>query len=364
MEHKSKRYLVIIGLLTLVIIILVFLNVGKQISSAPQEILEECNTLNFNDENGINLVFFSPEESAKEYSEYLINAEPFNEYSDSFNFFYIDSHKPKCELYKGIAIYCHSRDLIKKAASCPYDYVVVLDEMDREIRSSAYQNVMSINSNHPKSVFLHEFGHAFANFAEEYTPARIPRGSENCQKGCDKFGEESDGCFKECSNSGHYRSIEKGVMRTLSTEDYGIYNDNLIRSLIENSVPKDLQITGSVVDGSFRNCENERYFMADIIHDEEKFESTLISKHTGCSPNPSHRLAGDFKLSDGTHFTSNLVYTMSPEDGNHGVYKKTSSLIVIPETSELLTSIIDLKSNEVIGQISLPSTGGNILCRG
>jgi len=363
MEDSSKRNYLIMSLLAILIIVLIFLNTNSQVSLASAENLEECKTIAFNDEHALNLVFFSPEGDAREYSEYLLDSEPFKDYPNSFNFFYIDSYKPECELYKGIAIYCHSRELIKKAASCPYDYIAVLDEMESKIRSSVYQNVMSINTNHPKSVFLHEFGHAFANLAEEYAPARIPRGSKNCKTKCGKFEGEIDGCFHECSNSGHHRSIENGVMRTLSTDDYGIYNDKIISELIENSISKDSQITGAVISESFKDCKNKHYFMADVDYKDGRFKSKGVSKHRGCSPNPSHRLAGDFKLEDGTHFTPNLICTMSSEDKNYGTYEEPRALLVVSETSKRTISITDPETGESLGQISLPSTGGNLLCK-
>ena len=120
------------------------------------------------------------------------------------------------------------------SAVCPNDYVVVLTDMKRHLRSSAYQNVMSLNINHDKSVILHEFGHVFANLADEYVPSIIPWGSKNCVKNCQDFEKQGvGGCFIGCSQDDYSRSTESSVMRTLSTVDYGELNEGLIEEDLE-----------------------------------------------------------------------------------------------------------------------------------
>ena len=370
MTSLAKRHFFIIGILTLSILFLVVLNIRQNNSPEFSENLEECKTIHYHDENSINLVFFSPEDEAQKYSDYLVNSEPFKEYHDEFNFFFIDSYKPDCELYKGIAIYCHSKELIKKAASCPYDYIVVLDEMDHQIRSSAYKNVMSINSQHPMSVFLHEFGHSFSNLAEEYTPAKIPRGSKNCQRDCSKFKGETNGCFEGCSKSHYYRSVENGVMRTLSTDDFGIYNDDLISTLIENSVPKDLQITGAVTKEDF---ESNEYIIAEFKLNKDIGRVELISEERAKGYAPKIGASGDYYYTvDGgpkkIHF-SNMVHAEGP--------KSKKNLEMVGEVEEVNTfflaikdnlkkvrkvEIYDAQNNGRLGEARF-SSGGNVLCQ-
>ena len=150
--------------------------------------LEECKTLEYNGENKIDFVFFAAKEQTRQYADFFLNTYPLSEQKNNFNFYYIDNYSPECDLYKNIAILCDSREIKKKAASCPYDFIVVLKEKSSEIRSSSYVNIMSINSKHQKTVFLHEFGHAFAIFAEEYLANQKPaRGSKNCAKSCSDF---------------------------------------------------------------------------------------------------------------------------------------------------------------------------------
>jgi hypothetical protein len=247
---ESKWWFAIL-FLVIIFVGLVALLFVSPLQSPKEYDFETCNVLK--DSGGAhNIVFISDETSSKEWMEYFLAQRPYNSYKDSFNFYYIDSFEPECELYKGIAFLCYSRDLIKKASVCPNDIIVVLKEGESSIRSSAYMNVVSLNVNLPKSVFIHEFAHVFANLADEYIPASIPRGSENCQTNCKEFEE----CFEGCSKNNFYRSIEKGVMRTLSSTTYGEFNEKLI---LEEIVPNN-QITGSVIKEQ-KNCEEEEYYL-------------------------------------------------------------------------------------------------------
>jgi len=362
MQSQTKRYYITIGVLAFAILFLIFLNV-KQPETITSNNLEECKTLTFNDEKGINLVFFSPEEDAKRYSDYLINAEPFKDYANEFNFYYIDSFKPDCELYKGIAIFCKSKELIKKAASCPHDYIVVVDELEPKIRSSSYQNVMSINSIHKDSVFLHEFGHAFSNLAEEYlTTSRIPRGSENCQSNCDKFERETDGCYEGCSKSTYYRSIENGVMRTLSTDDFGLHNDDLISELIENSVPRDSQVTGNAIKKT-PDCSEQTYKLAEFKISEDEVGLIEVTKEIGCAPT---NVAGDYsyKVGEFESYFSTTLFTAAPDEtgllGGES-YVLENTILAIPVTTSKEMKFYD-KDGKNINRIILESTGGSTLC--
>ena len=156
---------------------------------------------------------------------------------DNFNFYYIDNYQPKCEIYQDKALLCYNKDIVRKAASCPHDFIVVIKEDSRNIRSSAYMNVMSINSKHSLTVLLHEFGHVFVNLAEEYVPAKLPKKAKNCVDECTKFSIK-DGCYEGCSKADYFRSINNGIMRTLSSTNFGIFNKKLITDkiiLIENA---------------------------------------------------------------------------------------------------------------------------------
>src|SRR6056297_3165681 len=83
------------------IIILLILSPSPSLS--PEE-KEPCNILEKNSDKGINFVFFSTKEIASKYKEYFNTFSPFSKYSESFNFYYIDTFKPECEIYKNTAL--------------------------------------------------------------------------------------------------------------------------------------------------------------------------------------------------------------------------------------------------------------------
>ncbi len=189
----------------------------------------------------IDIVFFSEGVSRgkiEDFMNYFLDSDAFVDDKEKFNFYYAGN--AICEIMDEKALYCYSKKLIRDSSVCPNDYVVVLSDQPNQIRSSAYMNVMSLNANSPKSVLLHEFGHAFANLADEYVPSIIPWGSKNCQSVCSEFDElnkeygELEGCFVECSRSDYYRSSENSVMRTLKTDDFGILNSGLLGKELNN----------------------------------------------------------------------------------------------------------------------------------
>ncbi len=221
---EKKVYFLIIGIVVIIIIGVVFL--AQPFLLSPEG---NCEIISYNgDDKKIDIVFLTDGVSKSEvesYSKYLVEREPFSSHKDKFNFYYAGN--VECELYQENILYCYSRELIKKAAACPDDYIVVLSEYPSKIRSSAYINVISINTNQPDSVLLHEFGHVFANLADEYVPSIIPRGAENCEKNCDKF-KIKDECYEGCSKSDYFRSSHNSVMRTLGTKEYKTLNTQII----------------------------------------------------------------------------------------------------------------------------------------
>jgi len=144
------------------------------------------------------------------------------------NFYY--AGETECEIIQGIAVYCYSRDLIRKSSICPNDYIIVLSNVAKTIRSSTYLNLLSINIHNNKNVILHEFSHTFSNLADEYIPADIPFGSKNCVNSCIKFEKYGDleGCYQGCGKATFFRSSENSIMRTLKTNDFGKLNTLLI----------------------------------------------------------------------------------------------------------------------------------------
>lgn len=174
-----------------------------------------------------NVVFLTEnigEETIKKNIDFLLNASPYYNYKNRFNFFY--AGEADCQVVQDF-LFCYSKELLKKSAACPNDYIVVLSNQSSPIRSSAYINVISLNVNNPKSIILHEFGHIFANLADEYVPSIIPLGAKNCRKKCSDFND-IDGCFEGCSEVSYKRSSESSLMRLSNSDDYKKLNTLLI----------------------------------------------------------------------------------------------------------------------------------------
>ncbi len=184
-------------------------------------------------EENINIVFFTDgigKEELNTYINEILSTPPFSENKEKFNFYYINT-QIECEL-KYSAILCYSRELIKKSSACPNDFIAVISKKDPSIRSSAYLNVMSINSALAPTVIVHEFGHVFANLADEYIPANIPFGSKNCKSNCENFNGIGN-CFQGCSESDYSRSSYASIMRTLKSNSFEEFNEELINQKIQ-----------------------------------------------------------------------------------------------------------------------------------
>ncbi|MFA4953273.1 MAG: hypothetical protein WC584_03550 [Candidatus Pacearchaeota archaeon] len=361
----QPKTLVIVSIMILAvpIFLIVFLNLNPTLSPQKQN-LEECKTLSYNGENKINLVLFSSKEQAEKYSDYLLTISPFDKNKDAFNFYYIDSHSPQCELYKGIAILCYSKELIKKASSCPNDYIIILKDMDSNIRSSSYMNVMSLNLNHLLSVFPHEFGHAFAILAEEYTPAEIPKTSKNCQPSCDNF-EIKDGCFQGCSNEDYYRSIENGIMRTLYSNNYGIFNEKLILDKITKNANS--KITGFALENLGVDCTKESYLLIEGTYNKEETKILDKSIEQGCIGTNGNGffeykiiMKDNSILAEG-NFNPELIFTDAQEQDQEQINGETfisdkPFLLKIP-VIENSKSLEISKDNQIVSEINLQNIG-------
>ncbi len=220
----------------IIIIASLFFLFKNNLNYSPLVPQEGCELIQTNPgDKKIDLVFFTDGatyDRVKEYADFLLNVSPYKDNAEKFNIYY--AGETKCGVYED-AIFCYDKALLKKATACPNDYVIVLVDKPQEMRSSFYIQVASINIHQPKSVFLHEFGHAFANLADEYVPSPIPTGSQNCQKKCSFFDAYINiECFQGCSDADYYRSSEASVMRTLKTEEYHTVNEELIKEKLKN----------------------------------------------------------------------------------------------------------------------------------
>jgi hypothetical protein len=341
----GKKILIIFSIILFLGIFLFF--VIKKPNFSPD--LEECKTLTYNSEDAINILFFSPEEKAKEYSEFLFEIEPFSENKEKFNIFYIDSYEPKCEIYQEVALLCYNRELIKKSSSCPSDYIVVTKKEENKIRSSSYMNVISINEKHPLTVFPHELGHALAFLADEYVPAKLPSKSKNCVSKCDSFNGEN--CFEGCSKQDYYRSIESGIMKTLYSKKFGNFNSQLII----NELPKtEKTITGKTIKDS-SSCKE--YHLIEGKFKEGKIELINITLEEGCigkngKGELNYRLIQkDSSIYLESEFNPEWIFTDNEEEGDV-LRSETNFFLKIPSI-ENLKEIDIIKEEELIKKINL-----------
>jgi len=224
----KRVFIIVVIVMAIIISLFVF---STHLFPSPQGTCEVI--LENSGEDKVDVVFFTngvSKSKIENYVDFFLESEPFSLNKEKFNFFY--AGKSDCKIVKDNLLFCYSKNLIRESSVCKNDYLVVLSDKPRNIRSTAYMNVISININHPNSVLLHEFGHVFANLADEYVPSILPRGAENCVKTCTKFNNV-DGCFQGCSKDNYYRSSESSVMRTLSTDDYKKLNIQLIEEKLE-----------------------------------------------------------------------------------------------------------------------------------
>lgn len=354
----KNKHLIAIVLAILILVGVVYVGLQKSLKSSPASNLEECKVLKDNGRGAISIVFFSSKELAEKNMNFMTESSPFDENKDKFSFYYIDGWIPNCEMYKEIALFCHSKELIRKAASCPSDYIVVLQNTGDRIRSSSYLNVLSINADHPLTTLLHEFAHSFANLDDEYVPSELGFSSKNCFSKCEKFGEKIDGCFLGCSKENYYRSVEIGLMRTLSAKKYGEFDTDIISEILAKTKNGKNTISGKAIE-TISLCANERYYLVSGKFSDTGLEIFSKVLENGCAgTGGSGRY--NYGLSDEegnliveAQFNPELIFTdVQPQDsqtiqGGAVVNDKEFSLAVPFVGKPLLLTIKDFNGNEV-----------------
>jgi len=314
---KLKWLLTLVGaILGLSIAIAFFIvQISAQPSYTPTE-LAECNPLLINNQDGINILIMSDKQVAEDYLKYLTQNYPFNQ--NNFNFYHTSLVEDHCNLYRGQALLCTSDKILERASSCPHDYLFVAKEEKPSIRSAAYLNIASINTNHKNTVLLHEFGHIFANLAEEYVEAgtRLPRNSKNCVSQCEDFNGLEEGCFEGCTSPSLIRSIENGVMRTLSSASYGSFNEEVISVIMSKAVNNKARITGASITDPAK-CEESSYLLVTGEVNDRGPEIRDVSLRKGCSPEFT---TGDYSyILDSTrgNFNPEFLFTDVPDETDY-----------------------------------------------
>jgi hypothetical protein len=356
MESRTKWHITMIlgSIVFLAILTIIFISTNKSQVEFPlrsEHELEECQTYVYNSASAVDVVFLSDQENTERYVDFFYNTEPFSNFKESFNFYFISDYKPECKVYKGIAILCDSRKNIQKSASCPNDFIIVLvDDVERNLRSSAYVNVVSINTKHQLTVLTHELGHIFANLAEEYVPAELPKGQKNCVTSCEKFGGLQEKCYDGCSKVNYMRSIENGVMRTLRSNDFGDFNEKIMTEFIQESMvekgAKNVKLdstpsrsTGLAIN-ELRDCSAEKYY--EVILNTKDKKITRITEKTGCAPSSigkgpdSYKVFSNEEVISEKDFNLNLYTTNFQSDEQETI----SGEVIAPENQDHPPEII------------------------
>ncbi|MCK4521355.1 MAG: hypothetical protein KAU20_02190 [Nanoarchaeota archaeon] len=171
---------------------------------------------------------------------YFFNIKPFKENKDMFNIHRINKFD-KLDCKVTFYISCDSFNVKKLASNAPNDYIFILaDDVKSSVRSSAISNMAKINTKDDGLVLLHEFGHIFANLADEYVDEYYDDFDASGYPNCDledrcpgKWSELTSECFMGCSTNEFSRGTEYSIMRNYrlnkpGSKEYGIINENEI----------------------------------------------------------------------------------------------------------------------------------------
>jgi len=194
----------------------------EDLSLTLTEAREECKTILY-EEGGIvkniDIVFLNhnleKEDFSSKVSEYVnvfLSKEPLNSNREYFNFYFIEK-KVKCNVEEFVLV-CDEFKAKELALKCPHDYIIVLSDSFKPVRSSAKGNIISINIQDNKLVLLHEFGHVFGRLDDEYYLSGIEAENlygTNCKHQCPSDWDE---CHTECSLALYIRSSDDSLMRS------------------------------------------------------------------------------------------------------------------------------------------------------
>ncbi len=355
MESKTKGYLFAILSLAAIIIIFSYLN----IKTSPEASIElySCDTIQYSPDNSFNVVFVGDKEEAQAYAEFIRQTPPYNEF-EGFNLLNVEK-SPKCTRYREIATYCNNPETLQLAASCPStDVIVALKQEDSSsIRASAHEEVISINTKVPqKEVFTHELGHIFG-LAEEYEGVALPRNHPNCRRNPEEF-DINDGTFEGCSEPKNYfRSVENGVMRTLSSNYYGVFNQRWITEKLKEEIGEATRITGSQILED-NPCESQQY----VAYSAATGISTI---NPGCVTgnglgNARFEITGGGQVIYTDTYGADIFTDEASSDGSltGETYDGTNDLILtFPSPAPGDKIIIYDENNQIIKQASLKEAG-------
>ena len=331
---------------------------------APEIPKTKCETLQYADPQALNLLFFTDKPTAESYLEAFFSIPPFDTHRNAFNI-YQTNEPVTCTLYKEIALFCHSKELLQMAAECPNDFIIVPKVEPVHIRSSSFQNILSINLNNPRTAIAHEFAHAFLNLDEEYVPATPSFLSKNCKATCTSFNGLEDSCKQGCSSSDRYRSIDKGLMRTLSVATFGSFNEQLFTNALQlHQAPP---LTGNIVQ---EDCAEQYYYLFHLYRTEDTIQILEKTKEQGCASFPN---VGDLRVSLSSDlgeilFLSNFdrIYTDTQLPGAETLEGEVFEFVDrdfylrIPDNIDASTLTITDENDKVLTAITLKDEGARL----
>lgn len=226
----------------------------------------------------------------EDYVEKWPTLEPYNEFPDSFNFYRIEDFVDLGCTYDE-AIICDNKKVKSAAKLCPHDHIAVLtdiygnERLSSSLRSSAWLNIIHLNTEDDWLVFPHEIAHVAYDFADEYDYAgSITWDAPNCDSdtgACSKFSVIEDyGCYLGCSDMAHSRDEEKGIMRDYwhGSKRYGSYNEwyieNVLGGVVISGVGEGLQfspVSVLIIEGSCspESCNFEDFYKSAGYPDGE-----------------------------------------------------------------------------------------------
>jgi hypothetical protein len=228
-------------------------NITQIAASDEEEKESDCISIAYNKDNNIDIVFLNYgyddiDSFSRDVNEYIINVfskiAPFDSNIDKFNFYRIDKQVGDICQIKGFII-CDEFAIKKIASDCPNDYIFILVDRNKiadilnPVRSSAVSNMGKINTADNKFVLMHEYGHIFANLADEYVDDQYysqfnfnEEDYPNCDSiPCPEWGTIGEtGCFQGCSLSTYYRPTESSIMKSLKSRFYGPVNEKEIKN--------------------------------------------------------------------------------------------------------------------------------------
>lgn len=342
----------------------VYLN-SEILNNSPDEPLIGCRPLSVSGEprNNVDIVFIPDNydnltefvEKARVYKDTFLQLSPYDQYTDRFNFYLID-RQVDLECTYNEAVICDNTKVKNSAVLCPHDYEIVLTDIDGikkltpYLRSSSWYNAAHLNTRDNDLVFPHEFGHAFADFADEYSYAGpITWDAPNCDsftETCPKFQVvDGYGCFVGCSDLKNSRSVWNGIMNDYNKEGgqtYGAYDEYVLNNLINRN-------TKSSNVGEPKLSPQDIY-LVDVSCQNEDCSITEIRESKGFPDGNNYEDAFSIKVQDniGNYASVGNAKLFKDGQGSFNVeYPESYRLtLALPKTDEVEN--FDLYLDEVL----------------